>query len=145
MQTKTTCFFVLFCFSVWHYTDTHVFSSLLFCHWDENHQKLPVRHTCHLVSLFLCLVSETNCKNLGPFQNAVKISKVANGGEILTQNQQKVSELLREQFNFDSLRDLECKKIMRSFYGSKHHLLYLRRYCTFKVFPRLSWPANICG
>ena len=37
---------------------SHVFGSLLSWHWDENHKKLPVWHTWHIVSLSLHLVSE---------------------------------------------------------------------------------------
>ena len=38
---------------------SHLFGCFLYCHWIENHQKLPVCNTCNLVSLSLCLVSET--------------------------------------------------------------------------------------
>ena len=55
-----------------------MFGSLRSCHWDENHQKLPVPHTWHSVSLFLrgvwCL--RPSGRNLWTLPRQIMISNV---------------------------------------------------------------------
>ena len=52
--------------------------SLLSFPWNWNRQKLPVCHTCHIVSLPLCLGSEAVC--LGTLPSPVMISQVPTHG-----------------------------------------------------------------